>query len=55
MDIINRGNENRSTSATLANSVSSRSHAVLQIKVVQNPKVILNQEPSTSGDSLSKS
>ncbi|KTW26769.1 hypothetical protein T552_02770 [Pneumocystis carinii B80] len=38
MEIILRGNANRTISPTEANSVSSRSHAVLQINVTQKPR-----------------
>ncbi|QSL64275.1 hypothetical protein MERGE_000431 [Pneumocystis wakefieldiae] len=38
MEIILRGNANRTMSPTEANSVSSRSHAVLQINVTQKPR-----------------
>ncbi|WBW72544.1 kinesin-8 family plus-end directed microtubule motor Klp6 [Schizosaccharomyces osmophilus] len=38
MDIIVRGNNNRTMSPTEANAVSSRSHAVLQIYVHQTPR-----------------
>ncbi|KAJ3442198.1 intein-containing kinesin-like protein kif18a precursor [Anaeramoeba flamelloides] len=37
-DIINTGNKNRTQSSTHRNSVSSRSHAVLQILVTKEPK-----------------
>ncbi|TID28811.1 hypothetical protein CANINC_002330 [Pichia inconspicua] len=39
MDIIIQGNYNRTVSSTEANLTSSRSHAVLQVYVTQNPKV----------------
>ncbi|KTW31950.1 uncharacterized protein T551_00633 [Pneumocystis jirovecii RU7] len=38
MDIILKGNANRTMSPTEANSVSSRSHAVLQINVIQKSR-----------------
>ncbi|KAG5440754.1 hypothetical protein PCK2_000190, partial [Pneumocystis canis] len=38
MEIILKGNANRTMSPTEANSVSSRSHAVLQINVIQKPR-----------------
>ncbi|EMR09100.1 hypothetical protein PNEG_02444 [Pneumocystis murina B123] len=38
MEIILKGNANRTISPTEANSVSSRSHAVLQINVAQKPR-----------------
>lgn len=45
MDLVIRGNKNRTTSATDANETSSRSHAVLQVHVVQvNRSVDLKQE-----------
>ncbi|KAI5780021.1 P-loop containing nucleoside triphosphate hydrolase protein [Geopyxis carbonaria] len=44
MDIIVMGNANRTMSPTEANATSSRSHAVLQINVVQKPKTAGVQE-----------
>lgn len=45
MDLILLGNQNRTSSSTEANATSSRSHAVLQINVVQkNRTAELNQE-----------
>ncbi|KAJ2722987.1 tubulin-dependent ATPase kip3 [Coemansia sp. Benny D115] len=38
MDLMVRGNANRTMSPTEANAVSSRSHAVLQVHVKQKPK-----------------
>ncbi|EPX73981.1 kinesin-like protein Klp5 [Schizosaccharomyces octosporus yFS286] len=38
MEIVSRGNENRTMSPTAANVASSRSHAVLQVSVVQKPR-----------------
>ncbi|KAI9504319.1 P-loop containing nucleoside triphosphate hydrolase protein, partial [Coemansia spiralis] len=38
MDLMMRGNANRTMSPTEANAVSSRSHAVLQVHVRQKPK-----------------
>ncbi|VEU20242.1 DEKNAAC101224 [Brettanomyces naardenensis] len=38
MDMIIVGNRNRTVSPTAANAVSSRSHAVLQINLVQKPR-----------------
>lgn len=40
MKLVLLGNSNRSVSATEANSVSSRSHSILQIKVYQSSDVI---------------
>ncbi|KAG0659321.1 kinesin-like protein Klp5, partial [Maudiozyma exigua] len=40
IDLVIRGNINRTTSATEANEVSSRSHAVLQVHVIQTNKKI---------------
>ncbi|KAK6465723.1 P-loop containing nucleoside triphosphate hydrolase protein [Scheffersomyces coipomensis] len=45
MEMILRGNENRTISPTEANATSSRSHAVLQINVIQkNRTADLNEE-----------
>ncbi|CCD26864.1 tubulin-dependent ATPase KIP3 NDAI_0I02960 [Naumovozyma dairenensis CBS 421] len=45
IDLVIRGNINRSTSSTEANEVSSRSHAVLQIHIMQtNTKIDLTSE-----------
>ncbi|KAJ1848110.1 tubulin-dependent ATPase kip3, partial [Coemansia sp. RSA 2703] len=38
LELMERGNANRTMSATEANAVSSRSHAVLQVHVRQRPK-----------------
>jgi kinesin family protein 18/19 len=38
MDMIVMGNANRTMSPTDANATSSRSHAVLQINVIQKPR-----------------
>lgn len=38
MDLIIKGNQNRTSSPTEANSTSSRSHAVLQINVIQKER-----------------
>ncbi|KAJ1938784.1 tubulin-dependent ATPase kip3, partial [Linderina pennispora] len=38
MQLLARGNKNRTMSATAANAVSSRSHAVLQVQVRQTPR-----------------
>ncbi|OMH85296.1 Kinesin-like protein 5 [Zancudomyces culisetae] len=38
MKLVVQGNENRTMSPTAANETSSRSHAVLQIKIMQKPK-----------------
>jgi len=38
MNMILMGNQNRTMSPTEANATSSRSHAVLQINVLQKPK-----------------
>lgn len=47
MDVIIRGNCNRTVSATEANLTSSRSHAVLQVYITQNPHVSDIYEKST--------
>ena len=50
IDLVIRGNINRTTSATEANEVSSRSHAVLQVHVIQTNKKIdftMNQKYAT--------
>ncbi|KAL5594819.1 hypothetical protein BROUX41_001724 [Berkeleyomyces rouxiae] len=47
MDMIVRGNEYRTVSPTLANAVSSRSHAVLQINVAQKDRNAAVSEPHT--------
>jgi kinesin family protein 18/19 len=45
MNLILRGNENRTSSPTEANATSSRSHAVLQINVtIKNKTVDLSEE-----------
>ncbi|KAH3668182.1 hypothetical protein OGAPHI_001936 [Ogataea philodendri] len=45
MDLIIIGNNNRTVSPTEANSTSSRSHAILQINVLQKPRTAdLNEE-----------
>lgn len=44
MDMIVMGNANRTMSPTEANATSSRSHAVLQINVVQKPRTAGVQE-----------
>lgn len=51
MEIIIRGNSNRTMSPTEANAVSSRSHAVLQIYITQTPKSGEKQEESESQNS----
>jgi hypothetical protein len=38
MELVFRGNENRTVSPTEANATSSRSHAVLQINICQRLK-----------------
>lgn len=38
MDLLSRGNRNRTMEATAANKASSRSHAVLQVSVEQRDK-----------------
>jgi kinesin family protein 18/19 len=38
MDLIRKGNEQRTISSTEANAASSRSHAVLQINIYQREK-----------------
>ncbi|AAS53120.1 AER441Cp [Eremothecium gossypii ATCC 10895] len=40
MDLVIRGNVNRTTSPTDANETSSRSHAVLQVHVVQSSRTV---------------
>ncbi|KAL2151189.1 hypothetical protein VTH82DRAFT_6287 [Thermothelomyces myriococcoides] len=47
MDMIVQGNEYRTVSPTAANSVSSRSHAVLQINVAQRDRNADINEPHT--------
>ena len=47
MDMIVQGNEYRTVSPTAANSVSSRSHAVLQINVAQKDRNADVNEPHT--------
>ncbi|AMD22435.1 HGR096Wp [Eremothecium sinecaudum] len=47
MDLVIRGNINRTTSATDANETSSRSHAVLQIHVVQSNRSVDLKEDKT--------
>lgn len=47
MDMIVQGNEYRTVSATEANAVSSRSHAVLQINVAQKDRNADISEPHT--------
>jgi kinesin family member 18/19 len=47
MDMIVRGNENRTMSPTEANATSSRSHAVLQINVSQKDRNASVNEPHT--------
>lgn len=44
MDMIVMGNANRTMSPTEANATSSRSHAVLQINVIQKPRTSGTQE-----------
>lgn len=40
LSLVERGNKNRTTCPTGANLVSSRSHSILQIQIVQNDKMI---------------
>ncbi|SMN18066.1 similar to Saccharomyces cerevisiae YGL216W KIP3 Kinesin-related motor protein involved in mitotic spindle positioning [Maudiozyma saulgeensis] len=40
IDLVIKGNINRTTSATEANEVSSRSHAVLQVHIIQTNKTV---------------
>ncbi|KKA28569.1 hypothetical protein TD95_002912 [Thielaviopsis punctulata] len=47
MDMIVRGNEFRTVSPTMANAVSSRSHAVLQINVAMKDRNAAVSEPHT--------
>lgn len=47
MDMLIRGNENRTQSPTEANATSSRSHAVLQINVAQKDRNAGHSEPTT--------
>ncbi len=47
-DMIAQGNERRTMSPTEANAVSSRSHAVLQINVTQQPRTAGTSEERTS-------
>lgn len=47
MDMIVKGNTNRTMSPTEANAVSSRSHAVIQINVSQRPRTASLQEDHT--------
>ncbi|RBR24745.1 uncharacterized protein FIESC28_02518 [Fusarium coffeatum] len=47
MDMIVRGNEYRTVSATEANATSSRSHAVLQINIAQKDRSAGTNEPHT--------
>lgn len=47
MDLIMIGNSNRSVCATDANASSSRSHAVLQIKVLQQPMCYTSNKKPT--------
>lgn len=47
MDMILKGNENRTMSPTDANATSSRSHAVLQINVTQRPRTAELSEAHT--------
>ncbi|OKL56556.1 hypothetical protein UA08_08339 [Talaromyces atroroseus] len=47
MDMIMRGNENRTMSPTEANATSSRSHAVLQINIAQKDRNADVNEPLT--------
>lgn len=49
MDLVIRGNFNRTTSPTEANEVSSRSHAVLQIHIVQKNRTPDIKEEHTFG------
>ncbi|CCK68501.1 tubulin-dependent ATPase KIP3 KNAG_0B00520 [Huiozyma naganishii CBS 8797] len=49
LDLVIRGNDNRTTSPTEANSVSSRSHAVLQIHIMQRNKLVDLKEHQTFG------
>jgi hypothetical protein len=48
LDLLQLGNTNRKTEATMANQVSSRSHAVLQLAVESNFRNCNGQEISTS-------
>ncbi|KAG0679062.1 kinesin-like protein Klp5 [Pichia californica] len=47
MDVILKGNYNRSVSPTAANETSSRSHAVIQVYITQTPHVSDIYEKST--------
>lgn len=40
LSLVERGNKNRTTCPTGANLVSSRSHSILQIQIVQNDKML---------------
>lgn len=48
LELLQLGNTNRKTEATMANQVSSRSHAVLQLAVESNFRNANGQESSTS-------
>lgn len=47
MDLIIKGNENRTMSPTEANATSSRSHAVLQINIIRKDRNAAVDEPHT--------
>lgn len=53
MQLIVEGNKYRSVSPTEANAVSSRSHAVLQMKIVQRPKNQVDLEEKRTTSTLS--
>ena len=48
LELLHLGNTNRKTEATMANQVSSRSHAILQLAVESNHRNSSGQEVSTS-------
>jgi kinesin family member 18/19 len=48
-DIVLQGNSRRTQSATMANATSSRSHAVLQVHVMQSPRTASVTEQKTMG------
>lgn len=49
MDLVIKGNFNRTTSPTEANEVSSRSHAVLQIHILQSNRTVELKDHQTFG------